>query len=90
MLSTLATFLEDYTEGLIEVTREEGREEGREEEHQASNERIVLICSRAVLAYVDSNGCSLDKAMEIIGVPDEVYDRVRSLALEKISSENNR
>ncbi len=101
VLNTLATFFEDYKEGLIEVSREEGRmegleegrmeglEEGRmeglEEGRRTYEKRYVQFYANSVLNIIYSTGWSLDKALEVTHPPDEIFDSVRSLVAENLS-----
>ena len=68
------SFMSDYVEGAIDVAREDGMIEGR-----------ILMAIDCVVTLVTDQSWNIDKAIEILKVPDEYADRVRTEATAILS-----
>ncbi len=102
VISTLATLDEDYMRGRMRVAREagikegmekgieEGMEKGMERGMEMAAERMAQDYAGSILSVMRVSGCTLDEAMDMMAVPEDIAGKARAIASSKIEEATSR
>ncbi len=74
----------------MEKGMERGMEKGMERGMEIAAERMAQDYARSILSVMRASGCTLDEAMDMMAVPEDIAGKARAIASSKIEEATSR